>query len=44
MTDLVKVNITIRKVQREWARKTHFNISSFVREKLDEQMRKVKFV
>ena len=41
---LVKTGITIRKDQREWARKTHFNISSFVREKLDEKMRKVKFI
>lgn len=37
---LIRKNITIRNDQDEFVQKKHLNLSSFVREKLDEYMEK----
>ena len=40
----VRKTITIRLDQAKWIEKTRLNLSRFVQDKLDEAMRKVRYV
>lgn len=39
MSDKVDVTVTIRRDQKTWKHDNHINLSSFLREKIDEEMR-----
>lgn len=41
---VVKKSITIREDQEQWIQKTSLNLSKFVQKKLDEAMRRVKYI
>lgn len=38
MGDLVDVNLTVREDQKDWARDNHVNLSSLLREVIDNRM------
>jgi len=40
----VKISVTIKRSQLEWAKRNHINVSGVLQEALDKMMKKVKFL
>ena len=41
---LIKTSVSIRQSQKAWAEANHINVSSVIREVLDNMMKKVKYL